>query len=55
MDRKDKYIYPAIFDCGDDGITITFSDFPGCISEGEKLHEPSEIPALARSSSQVYW
>lgn len=29
---KDKYIYPAIFDYADDGISIEFPDLPGCIS-----------------------
>lgn len=34
-----KCIYPAIFDPGDgsEGYTITFSDLPGCISEGEDI------------------
>lgn len=30
--KKDYYIYPAIFDYAEDGITITFPDLPGCIS-----------------------
>lgn len=30
--KKDNYIYPAVFDYDDDGITITFPDLPGCIS-----------------------
>lgn len=29
---KDKYIYPAIFDYADDGISIEFPDLPGCFS-----------------------
>ncbi|OUO94792.1 type II toxin-antitoxin system HicB family antitoxin [Cloacibacillus sp. An23] len=29
---KDNYIYPAILDYADDGITITFPDLPGCVS-----------------------
>lgn len=29
---KDKYIYPAIFDYADDGISIEFPDLPGCLS-----------------------
>ncbi|WP_017696644.1 type II toxin-antitoxin system HicB family antitoxin [Bacillus subtilis] len=35
-----KYIFPAIFDSGEDGsegYTITFPDLPGCISEGDDL------------------
>lgn len=29
---KDHYIYPAIFDYADDGISISFPDLPGCFS-----------------------
>lgn len=29
---KDNYIYPAIFDYADDGISISFPDLPGCFS-----------------------
>ena len=28
---KDVYIYPAIFDYADDGISIEFPDLPGCL------------------------
>lgn len=28
---KDKYIYPAIFDYAEDGISIEFPDLPGCL------------------------
>ncbi len=28
---KDTYIYPAIFDFADDGISIEFPDLPGCL------------------------
>lgn len=30
--KKDYYIYPAIFEYAEDGISITFPDLPGCIS-----------------------
>jgi len=30
--KKDTYIYPAIFDYADDGISIEFPDLPGCLS-----------------------
>jgi len=30
--KKDIYIYPALFDYAEDGITITFPDLPGCIT-----------------------
>lgn len=29
---KDKYVYPAIFEYAEDGISIKFPDLPGCIS-----------------------
>ncbi len=28
---KDMYIFPAIFDISDDGISIEFPDLPGCL------------------------
>lgn len=30
--KKDIYIYPAIFDYAEDGISISFPDLPGCLS-----------------------
>ncbi|MFD1361172.1 type II toxin-antitoxin system HicB family antitoxin [Lentibacillus salinarum] len=32
--KKDRYLYPAIFDYNDDGISVTFPDLPGCITFG---------------------
>jgi predicted RNase H-like HicB family nuclease len=32
MDKKDVYIYPAIFDYSDEGIAIEFPDLEGCFS-----------------------
>ncbi len=29
--KKDIYVYPAIFDCAADGISIEFPDLPGCL------------------------
>lgn len=29
---KDKYVYPAIFDYAEDGISISFPDLKGCLS-----------------------
>ena len=29
---KDNYVYPAIFDYDEDGISISFPDLPGCFS-----------------------
>ena len=39
MSVKDKYIYPAIFDFDEDGITVTFPDLPGCITCGDSQEE----------------
>lgn len=33
MKPKDNYVFPAIFFYASEGITITFPDLPGCISE----------------------
>ena len=30
--KKDRYIYPAIFEYAEDGISISFPDLPGCFS-----------------------
>ena len=30
--KKDTYLFPAIFDYADDGISIEFPDLPGCLS-----------------------
>jgi len=36
----DKYIYPAIFEPGDEhGYCITFPDLPGSITSGETIEE----------------
>ncbi|ASS63839.1 MULTISPECIES: type II toxin-antitoxin system HicB family antitoxin [Bacillus] len=37
-----KYLFPAIFDAGEDGsddYTITFPGLPSCISEGDNVDE----------------
>lgn len=39
---KDRYIYPALFDYADDGITITYPDLPGCITCGQ--HDEEAFP-----------
>ncbi|MCL5056390.1 MAG: type II toxin-antitoxin system HicB family antitoxin [Actinobacteria bacterium] len=47
---KDKYIYPAIFDYADDGISVEFPDLPGCLTCGdtdeEALNMAKEAMAL---------
>lgn len=39
MTRPLTYIFPAIFETAEDGITITFPDLPGCISCAQDLRE----------------
>ena len=47
---KDYYVYPAIFDYADDGITIDFPDLPGCMpcafSTEEAVHNAREAMSL---------
>lgn len=42
MEKQDKYVYPAIFDYAEDGISVSFPDLPGCLTCGktdaEALH-----------------
>jgi len=44
--KKDNYIFPAIFDYADDGISVEFPDLPGCLScagsDEEALHNAKE-------------
>jgi len=45
---KDRYIYPAIFDYADDGISVEFPDLPGCLTCGDTDEE-----ALAMSKEAM--
>jgi len=36
---KDNYIYPAVFNYADDGISIEFPDLPGCLPFGYTTEE----------------
>ncbi|KLU64034.1 hypothetical protein DEAC_c40280 [Desulfosporosinus acididurans] len=48
--KKDRYIYPAVFDYATDGISIEFPDLPGCLpcahSDEEALKNAREAMAL---------
>ena len=37
--KKDRYIFPALFNYADDGISVTFPDLPGCITCGDNDDE----------------
>lgn len=39
MEKKDLYVFPAIFTYEDDGISIEFPDLPGCFSCGDTTEE----------------
>lgn len=36
---KNEYVYPAIFYCDNDGISIEFPDLPGCLPCAQTLDE----------------
>lgn len=37
--KKDTYIYPAVFDISNDGISIEFPDLPGCLPCADTIEE----------------
>jgi predicted RNase H-like HicB family nuclease len=37
--EPDRYIYSAIFDYADDGISVEFPDLPGCLTCGDSDEE----------------
>lgn len=37
--RKDHYVFPAIFDYAEDGISIEFPDLPGCLPSAHSTEE----------------
>lgn len=48
--KRDYYMYPAIFDYSDDGISISFPDLPGCFScadsDQEAMHMAKDAMGL---------
>ena len=54
--KKDHYIYPAIFDYADDGISIFFPDLPGCLpcahTTEEAIRNAKEAMALHLYSTE---
>ena len=50
MQKQNTYIFPAVFDYADDGISIEFPDLPGCLpcafSTDEALHNAREALGL---------
>lgn len=45
------YTYTAVFLFADDGITVYFPDFPGCISQGDSLEEAMH---MAREALAIF-
>jgi predicted RNase H-like HicB family nuclease len=43
MDLKNSYVFPAVFDYADDGISVTFPDLPGCLTCGDTEEEAREM------------
>ena len=45
--KLDNYVFPAIFDYAEDGISIEFPDLPGCLSsastEEEALYNAKDV------------
>jgi predicted RNase H-like HicB family nuclease len=37
--KPDRYIYPAVFSYDDDGVAVSFPDFPGCNTCGKDQDE----------------
>lgn len=42
-DKKDRYVYPALFNYADDGISVEFPDLPGCLTAGDTEEEAIAI------------
>ena len=40
---REIYIYPAVFDYADDGISVFFPDLPGCLTCGKTDEEASKM------------
>jgi len=36
---RDRYIFPAVFHYGEDGIAVSFPDLPGCLTCGDSDEE----------------
>ncbi|AOH53340.1 pilus assembly protein HicB [Peribacillus muralis] len=43
MSFENKYLFPAVFDYADDGISVEFPDLPGCLTCGDNDAEALEM------------
>ena len=48
---RDRYIYPAIFNYAEDGISVSFPDLPGCLTCAQDLETAM---ARAREALGLY-
>lgn len=48
---KDRYVYPAIFDYADDGISVEFPDLPGCYTCGD---DDAEALSMAKEAMALH-
>ena len=51
MEKKDRYVYPAIFNYAEDGISVSFTDLPGCLT---CAHDTETALARAREALGLY-
>lgn len=49
--RKKYYVYPAIFNYADDGISVKFPDLPGCLTFG---YSDEEALRMAREAMSLH-
>ena len=48
-EKKDRYLFPAIFDFAADGISVEFPDLPGCLTCGDTQEEAWRMAKEAMS------
>jgi predicted RNase H-like HicB family nuclease len=49
---RDRYIFPAIFDYADDGISVSFPDIQGCITCGNADEQAIQ---MAEEALSLHW
>jgi len=48
-DKKERYVFPAVFDYDADGISVEFPDLPGCLTCGDTQEEALNMAREAMS------
>jgi Uncharacterized conserved protein len=49
--KKDRYVFPAIFEYTGEGISVTFPDLPGCVTCGD---DDEEAAKMAREAMALH-